>query len=493
MRLQQWTLRSKVVLHIVVLGLLSAVILTLVYISTQRSVIMSLSREKAELVGNLMLDTVFLVQKCANAADAEEKIHEMVAATNDITHLRIATTEGRIFASLRPGEQGDPLPAEDLRRIKDMLSRRTASHIEFSSGGTTLRSLILVENNPACYACHAPEQKVNGFLEVTFDSRETAALLRRSQWRGILGALIALAALTIIVLRLFDRLINRPISRLKDRMKEVQDGNLDVQLESRKDDEIGSLTKSFNVMVSNLREANRKIEELYNQRIEKAEHLAAFGELAAGLAHEVRNPLSGMKGALEIIGQSAAPNDPNKEIYEEIRIQIDKMIAVIQDFLSYARPKPPQFDRVPPGRFVENAVRLAQTQLGGKDIKINFQPLPPEPLVLLDEDRMQEVVLNLLLNSIAAIEAAGHILIVERIDPGAGLVLILADDGAGIRESQRGQIFNPFFSTKKGGTGLGLSICRKTIDAHGGTIAVESREGKGTTFTIKLPLDGPGA
>jgi signal transduction histidine kinase len=488
MGIKQWTLRSKVVLHIVVLGVLSAVILTVVYISTQRSVIYSLSREKAELVGNLMLDTVFLVQKCANASDAEAKIHEMVAATNDITNLRLVTTGGRIFASMRSGEQNGILPAEDLRRIKDMLTRRTPSHIEFLGGGTTLRSLILVENNPACYACHAPAQKVNGFLEVTFDSRDTAAFLRRSQWRGIFLALIALAVLTVIVLRLFDRLINRPISLLKDRMKEVQEGNLAVRLESRTDDEIGSLTKSFNVMVENLREANRKIEELYNQRLEKAEHLAAFGELAAGLAHEVKNPLSGMKGALEIIGQTVPPGDPHQEIYAEIRVQIDKIIAVIQDFLTYARPKPARFSLVPPGRFVEDAVRLAQTQIGGKDIKILFTP-PPDPVpVRLDEDRMQEVVLNLLLNSIAAIEREGRIRIEETVDAG-GLVLVLADDGAGIKASQVGQIFHPFFSTKKEGTGLGLSISKKTIGAHGGTIQVESREGQGTTFTIRIPLD----
>jgi signal transduction histidine kinase len=489
MRIQQWTLRAKVVLHIVVLGVLSAVILTVLYLSTQRNIIYSLSREKAELVGSLMRDTVFLVKKCANVEDAEAKIHEMVAATSDITHLRILTTEGLIFASIRPDEQGAMMPADDLRHIKEMLTRRTPSHIEFSAGGDILKSLILVENNPACYSCHTPEKKVNGFLEVTFDYRDTSALIRRNQLKGILLAVAALALLTIIVLRLFDRLINRPISLLKDRMKEVQGGNLDVRLESRKDDEIGSLTKSFNVMVENLREANRKIEELYNQRLAKAEHLAAFGELAAGLAHEVKNPLTGMKGALEILGQTAPAGDPNHEIYQEIRIQIDKIINVIQDFLSYARPKPPRFSLVPPSPFIENAVRLAWTQLGGKEIKIHFQPLPDTVRVYIDEDRLQEVVLNLLLNSIAAIEREGNILIIEKVEPGVALVLILADNGAGIKESQVGQIFNPFFSTKKGGTGLGLSICKKTIDAHGGTIEVESREGKGTTFTIKLPLD----
>ena len=491
MRIQQWTLRAKVVLHIVVLGVLSAVILTVLYLSTKRNVIFSLSREKAELVGSLMKDTVFLVKKCANVEDAEAKIHEMVTATSDITHLRILTTDGRIFASIRPDEQGNMMPPDDLRRIREMLSRSTPSHIEFSKSGDILRSLILVENRPECYSCHAPAAKINGLLEVTFDYRETAALLRRSQWKGILLALVALAVLTVIVLRLFDRLINRPISRLQDRMKRVQDGDLDVRLESRNDDEIGRLTQSFNLMVAKLKDANRKIEELYNQRIEKAEHLAAFGELAAGLAHEVKNPLSGMKGALEIIGMTTPDADPNKEIYQEILVQIDKIINVIQDFLAYARPKPPQFNPAPPSLFVENAIRLAKTQLGGKDIGIHFQPIRDDIRICLDADRMQEVVLNLLLNSIAAIEKAGNILIVEKVEPGQSCILVVADDGAGMKESQIAQIFNPFFSTKKEGTGLGLSISKKTIDAHGGTIAVESREGKGTTFTIRLPLDRP--
>jgi hypothetical protein len=272
-------------------------------------------------------------------------------------------------------------------------------------------------------------------------------------------------------------------------MKHVQNGDLDVRLEPRTDDEIGRLTRSFNLMVGKLKDANRQIEDLYNQRLEKAEHLAAFGELAAGLAHEVKNPLSGMKGALEIIGKTTPDTDPNKEIYQEVLFQIGKIINVIQDFLAYARPKPPQFNPAPPSLFIENAIRLARTQLGGKDITIHFQPIRDDIFVRIDADRMQEVVLNLFLNSIAAIEKAGNILVVEKVEPGKALVIIVADNGGGMKEAQMTQIFNPFFSTKKEGTGLGLSISKKIVDAHGGTIAVESRVGKGTTFTIRLPLD----
>jgi signal transduction histidine kinase len=302
---------------------------------------------------------------------------------------------------------------------------------------------------------------------------------------------VALGLLTFIILRLFDRLINRPISRLKDQMKRVQEGDLTVRLESRTDDEIGSLTRSFNAMVENLKTANQRIEDLYNQRIEKAEHLAAFGELAAGLAHEVKNPLSGMKGALEIIDRATPASNPHKEIFQEILVQTEKIITIIQDFLSYARPKTPHFRRVSPNFFVEDAVRLAKTQVRGKDIAFDIRQLPDGVVIRLDPDKMQEVLLNLILNSISAVDARGRISIGLSASPETGLVIQVTDDGIGMSPAQIAQIFVPFFSTKKDGTGLGLSICRKTVEAHGGTMAVESREGRGTTFTIRLPFDGP--
>jgi signal transduction histidine kinase len=206
----------------------------------------------------------------------------------------------------------------------------------------------------------------------------------------------------------------------------------------------------------------------------------------------VKNPLSGMKGALEIISQKTAASDPQKEIFEEILVQIDKIIAVVQDFLSYARPKPFHFSLVPPNLFVENAIRLAKTQVNGKDVKFHFQPLNHDVLVCLDGDRMQEVILNLLLNSISAIGEKGNILIVLKVLPNNSLSIILADEGCGIKDQHLPQIFNPFFSTKKEGTGLGLSISKKIIDAHHGTISVRSREGKGTTFILRLPPSRPG-
>ncbi|MBM3312143.1 MAG: HAMP domain-containing protein, partial [Candidatus Aminicenantes bacterium] len=274
-------------------------------------------------------------------------------------------------------------------------------------------------------------------------------------------------------------------------MTKVQDGDLTVRLAADKKDEIGRLTESFNAMVENLRAASRKIAALYNERMERAEHLASFGELAAGLAHEVRNPLAGIKGALEIIHRSTPDGDPRKDIFDEVLRQTDRTIAVIQDFLNYARPKPFLLRPVSPNLFVENAVRLAETQVGGKSVRFDVASLPEEVRVCLDADKMQDVCLNLLLNALAAIEAEGRVEVALRRTEDGTFELKVGDNGAGIKPEVLSQIFTPFFSTKKGGTGLGLSICRKIVEAHGGTISVESKAGRGTAFTVQIPPRGP--
>jgi len=492
MRISNWTLKNKVILHIVVLGVGSSLILTLLFISTQKNLIFTLVRQKAELVTTLIKGSVFGVHKCGRIEEAQPKIVELASATSTIRRIRIISPEGKIFASSQTLERGRPLGLKEQSRVRGILAGDNPRGVLFSEPEATVQYLTPVENRPACYECHAPQTRFNGVLEVEFNTKQAASLLRKSQWKGVIIALLTLFLLTVIILRLFERLINRPISLLKEKMMRVQEGDTSLTLSPVKKDEIGSLTRSFNVMVDNLRTANRKIEELYSQRIEKAEHLASFGELAAGLAHEIKNPLAGMKGALEIIVQKADVRDPNLEIFREIMVQIDKIVSVLQESLSFARPKPSHFALVDPDRFVENAVRLAQTQLEGKDIRIEFAGLGGGVRARLDEDQMQEVMLNLLLNAIAASGPSGRVSITLSVSPGNELEVRVADEGQGIKEQNRPHIFDPFFSTKKGGTGLGLSISKRIVEASGGMISVDSWEGQGTTFIIRLPLDSGG-
>ena len=489
--IRKWTLRSKVVFHVLILAAISAGILVVLSITTHRGVIYALIQREAELVGSLTKSSVFFLKKCGRVEDAQAEIHELSATTRGIKGIRILTVEGKVFASTRAEDKAAEPAAEDREAIRALIAENVPRRTVFDRPERTIHSFMLVENEPECYSCHGPGRRINGVLEVEFDYREASDLLWKSQWKAVIPALLSLGLLIFVLLRLFDRLINRPISLLKDNMTKVQEGDLTVRLVPRKNDEIGSLTLSFNAMLEKLKAANREIETLYNQRIDRAEHLAAFGELAAGLAHEVKNPLTGMKGALEIISQNTGASDPHKEIFQEMLVQIDKIVTVIQDFLSYARPKPPHFGRTVPGLFIGDAIRLAKTQVGGKDIRFRYDPPKQETLVCLDADRMQEVILNLLLNSVAAIDERGTVSVIVRIVPDRALFIFVVDDGRGIKASQLAQILLPFYSTRKDGTGLGLSICKKIIDAHRGSLSVRSREGRGTTFVIRLPLDLP--
>lgn len=491
-KIRYWTLRTKVILHVIVLGTLSAGILAFLYFSTQRNILQSFIRREAELVGSLIENNVFLLKKCGRVQDTQGEIHELAALSEAVQSIRILTVDGLVFASTRPAEIGSHAAEAEGSLLKGMLAGTERPRVFRDKAPSVIQSLSLIANAPACYQCHDRERRINGFLEVDFNYKEASTLLLKSQWKGIVLALLALAVLTAIILRLFQRLINRPITLLKDGMKRVQQGDLSVRFASTKLDEIGSLMNSFDIMAENLQKATDEIKDLYQQRVERAEHLAVFGELAAGLAHEVKNPLAGMRGALEVIDQKTPPASPQKEIFQEILVQIDKLIAIIQDFLSYARPKPLKFQETSPNLFVENAVRLAKTQLGSKSIVFHVLRVDEGVRVPLDADRMEEVLLNLLLNSIAAIPQSGNIRISVLTNPSAGsLDITVADDGVGIKEANLAQVFHPFFSTKKEGTGLGLSISKKTVDAHGGTITVRSREGEGTTFTIRLPLSRP--
>jgi hypothetical protein len=327
---------------------------------------------------------------------------------------------------------------------------------------------------------------------VKLDESLEAALLRSKRTQGILIAFTTLVVLIFVIFRLYERVINRPLLQLKESMRKVEKGDLDIQLEPKKQDEFGDLAHSFNHMVHRLKLANQKIEELHEQQIERAGHLASLGELAAGLAHEIKNPIAGIKGSLEIIRDRTPEDDPQREIFSEILKQTGKIYAIIQDLLDYAKPKELAIQPVNPNEYVQEAIQMARAQTQDKDIKFCFSGLDRDITVHCDSDKLQGVILNLLLNSIAFIETQGEVDVSLELPAGDVLEMRIADTGAGIKPENLGKIFQPFFTTRRQGTGLGLSICKQIVEAHQGRISVESRIREGTTVTLILPLEPPG-
>ena len=226
----------------------------------------------------------------------------------------------------------------------------------------------------------------------------------------------------------------------------------------------------------------------------QAEHLATMGELAAGVAHEIRNPLAGIAGAIEIITKDFPKDHPDREVMEDLRQEVRRIEKVLNDLLAYAKPKPPQFGRADLKDVLARTLHLARQQTGLKNVDFSVQVPPDLPPFRMDSEQLHQVLLNLVLNGVQAIDGAGKITLAAKVNTAGGpghadlVEISVSDTGAGIAPESLERIFRPFYTTKRGGTGLGLSLCRRIIRQHGGTLSVESQLGKGSRFILRLPM-----
>ncbi len=478
-----WKLRSKIILHILVIGTITAAFISYFYTKSQKDIIKSSNQQTANLIGEVIENSILEAMK-EGRSDKVQTILDNISASQVTKNLRILSTDGLILISSLANEKGTQITESTHEKLNSFLSDKDKPRRPSFTSQALIQEYRLIKNSKECFTCHDPDKDILGVLEMTFDY----STWKENRMIGIIVSLAALTILTLIILRLFEKIINRPIFNLKNRMEKIQEGDFSSKVPITKDDEIGDLAKSFNVMITKLEEANKRIAELHEKQMEKAEHLASIGEIAAGLAHDVKNPVAGMKGAIEIIYNKTDETDSNKEVFKEVLIQLDKIDQIIRDLLRYARPKEINIRLIFFEDCVESAVKLAQMQVKSKDIQFLFSSHEKNILARLDADKIQEVLLNLMLNSIGAIDKKGHITIAYGSENEKNLKITVTDDGKGINKDQLSQIFQPFFTTKSKGTGLGLSICKKTIAAHSGTLEVESEEGKGTTFTILLPV-----
>jgi signal transduction histidine kinase len=296
---------------------------------------------------------------------------------------------------------------------------------------------------------------------------------------------VAICAVVLLALAYF---VQRPMVELQDKIARVGEGDLNVGVAfAKRNDEIGDLGRNFNRMVIQLRESREEIELLHRTQMSRAEHLATLGELAAGLAHEIRNPLAGIAGVIEIIGRDLPSTSPARAVVKDVRLEIAQINRILTDLLQTARPHPPEVRPSDLNVTVEHAVMLVRQQVLSKPIKIELQKDTTLPTVEHDSDQMHQVLLNLLLNAVQAIDGSGIIRVVLSSSEEEALITV-SDTGRGIAPENLANIFRPFYTTKGNGTGLGLSLARRIVEGHHGHIEVSSEIGIGTEFQIFLPL-----
>lgn len=282
--------------------------------------------------------------------------------------------------------------------------------------------------------------------------------------------------------------VRRPMMELQEKFARVRDGDMDVGVSfAQRNDEIGDLGRDFNDMVAQLKASREEINRLHQTQMSRAEHFATLGELAAGLAHEIRNPLAGIAGVLDIVSRDLPPTRVAREVIDDAKQEAVQINRILTELLDTARPKAPQFRVTDVVGTVEHAVLFARQQAVAKRIHIEFEVKDVLPPVEHDPNQINQVLLNLLLNAIQSMDKPGAIRVTLEPEDDA-VRIVVADEGKGISPEHLPSLFRPFFTTKGHGTGLGLSLARRMVESHGGTINVESKLGEGAQFTILLPV-----
>ncbi len=298
------------------------------------------------------------------------------------------------------------------------------------------------------------------------------------------GAVAICGALLVVL----TYTVQRPMVELQQKIAELGGGDLSVTVSfAHRNDEIGDLGRNFNQMVQQLRESRIEIERLHRTQMSRAEHLATLGEMATGLAHEIRNPLAGIAGVIEIIGRDLPSTSPARSVVKDVRQEIARINHIVTDLLQTARPHPPTVRKSDLNTTVEHAVMLGRQQAMAKSVEIALHKDTSLQEVEHDSDQIHQVLLNLLLNALQAIDTNGKIAVTVK-SQGATAIVEVADNGRGISPDHLPNIFRPFYTTKGDGTGLGLSLARRIVEDHHGRIDVTSAVGEGTTFAVVLPL-----
>lgn len=238
-----------------------------------------------------------------------------------------------------------------------------------------------------------------------------------------------------------------------------------------------------------LRRVYQKLESSFEQ-LRRADRFSAVGQLSAGLAHEIRNPLASIEGAAEILGQEFTGPEMRQEFLGIIRKECRRLNRLLSELLDFARPRPPERRAVEVERLLDNVVTLVAHSAERNGIALRKQVAPGLPALVADPEQLTQVILNLAINAAQAMPQGGEILLAARRED-RGVLIQVRDQGTGIPAPDLEKIFDPFFTTKSDGAGLGLSVAHQIVTQHGGAIRAERNPEGGMTFSVWLPGGGP--
>lgn len=452
----------------------------------QQNQFIDMARESTELLLHTVESSINNTMHLGNVQDVGS-ILALVGQHNQIVGVRIFHPHGMILRSSNPAEVGRVVGRNDYQLY---MSPKNYGIFNLPPHGDVLAMIKPIYNEAICHTCHGSKARVIGILNINYSLGRTKMQMLESSRIFIISSIAITTFLAAAISLLLLKFLKRPLDKIIDNMSRVEKGDLTVRVDYRGKDEISRLIMSFNSMVDRLDEAKHELEQFHFQQLEQADRLASIGEMAAGIAHEIKNPLAGISAAITIIKDDLDGDDPRSGILNEVLQQVKRLDKTVNDLLFFGKPSPPEFACVDINDVLSKTLQFASQHRSVMNIEKHLELAPELPTVYADHKQMQQVFLNIILNAFQAMPGGGTLTIkTDRVFLfGQEFVRIdVANSGPTIPPQILEKIFTPFFTTKAQGTGLGLPICCKLIQMHNGEIKVISDAEHGTVFTVELP------
>ncbi len=458
---------------------------TFLNLKKEQSQLNSSARESTEILLNTIEGSIYNSMRIGNTEDTQV-ILEMVGRSHKLIAVRIFHPHGIVLKSSLPAEVGKAVDNGDYQLF---INNQKEGIFTGGPQGEVLKMLKPIYNDQPCHTCHGVKTKIIGVLNVNYSLVETRKRMIEATQLFIFSTIAIILFLSAAISLVMLKFVRKPLNLIVGNMAKVEKGDLSIRMKSTGQDEVGRLITSFNSMVDRLDTAKKELDQIHFQQMERADRLASVGEMAAGIAHEIKNPLTGIAAAITIIKDDFAPADPRREIINEMLEQIKRLDKTVNDLLFFGKPTQPEPDFAGVNTILKKTLMFASQHRGGKNVEQHLELSDDLPPVYVDPKQIQQVFLNLILNAFQAMKDGGVLTITSSLIEESGekwVRVSVADTGPGIPSPILEKIFTPFFTTKAQGTGLGLAICYKLITQHGGNIFVDSEDGKGTTFTVEL-------
>lgn len=385
------------------------------------------------------------------------------------------------------GIKNDTLFEVDIPLIEEEFTFKTFK----SEKNIFSRAFVRIHNFPDCYRCHSYKTENLGYVVFDFSINQTPKNINFTRKFSIAFTFFLVIILGGFVLLMHYRFVRGSLSKFQKSIKKINQGNLNERVSIPKSKELGELAKCFNRMLDNFQDTRNLLNTYHEKELQDAQKMATIGEMSARLAHEIRNPITGIANAVEIIIEY--PEDKqNKPILQEIKRQANRVNEAISNLLKYSKSEKLKQEKQNINENIKSIVFFLKNQSSTNNITFILELQANIPNFYFDKEKIENVFLNLSLNSIHAIEESnvkGIITYKTTLLKDKNQVMICVEDnGVGIPEDKVHKIFKPFYTTKTEGTGLGMAIVKDTINRHNGKITVESEPGVMTCIRIFLPL-----